>query len=151
MTTWLIALSSLSLLASAWSLTRGEKGRICMQSVESFRQFSSLPPWYVLQSLPQSVPHLITYSRTHTNVCTRLIDRCASQGYVEPTVAQKMAIPSILKGNDVILQSETGSGKTLAYSLPILAAVDASRGIVYLSFLFAYLLAYSHVQHLFKL
>jgi superfamily II DNA/RNA helicase len=40
-----------------------------------------------------------------------------------------MAIPSILKGNDVILQSETGSGKTLAYSLPILASVDASRGI----------------------
>ena len=93
----------------------------------------------VRTSITYSFTHLFTHLFNHSLtqiVSCRLVDRCASQGYVEPTIAQKMAIPSILKGNDVILQSETGSGKTLAYSLPILAAVDASRGIVYSSFIF---------------
>ncbi|SBT50387.1 DEAD/DEAH helicase, putative [Plasmodium ovale wallikeri] len=39
--------------------------------------------------------------------------------YVYPTKIQKLAIPYILKGNDVILNSKTGSGKTMAYLIPV--------------------------------
>lgn len=31
-----------------------------------------------------------------------------------------MAIPDVLKGNDVLIASETGSGKTLSFLLPII-------------------------------
>ncbi|SBS98583.1 ATP-dependent RNA helicase DBP9, putative [Plasmodium ovale] len=39
--------------------------------------------------------------------------------FVYPTKIQKLAIPYILKGNDVILNSKTGSGKTIAYLIPV--------------------------------
>lgn len=38
----------------------------------------------------------------------------------EPTPVQKKAIPRLLDGYDVMIQSETGSGKTLAFILPLL-------------------------------
>lgn len=52
-----------------------------------------------------------------------LIERLESERFVTPTDVQSAAIPVILKGHDVVIQSYTGSGKTLAYLLPILAKV----------------------------
>jgi superfamily II DNA/RNA helicase len=43
---------------------------------------------------------------------------------------QKIALPAILSGKDVILQAQTGSGKTLAYALPIISAVDPNRAAI---------------------
>jgi ATP-dependent helicase YprA (DUF1998 family) len=40
-------------------------------------------------------------------------------GLAEPSKIQNLAIPQILKGDDVSFASATGSGKTLAYLLPI--------------------------------
>lgn len=45
-------------------------------------------------------------------------------GFQQPTQIQAQSIPLILKGNDVIAQSETGSGKTAAFSLPILEKLN---------------------------
>ncbi len=39
--------------------------------------------------------------------------------------SQRIAIPQIVRGKDVAVQSETGSGKSVAFLLPILAAVEA--------------------------
>lgn len=52
-----------------------------------------------------------------------IIDRLESEGFRTPTDVQSAAIPSILKNQDVVIQSYTGSGKTLAYLLPILSEV----------------------------
>ncbi|KAH7542843.1 hypothetical protein FEM48_Zijuj02G0118000 [Ziziphus jujuba var. spinosa] len=52
-----------------------------------------------------------------------LIDRLESEGFRTPTDVQSAAIPTILKNQDVVIQSYTGSGKTLAYLLPILSEV----------------------------
>ncbi|CAD2105805.1 ATP-dependent RNA helicase DBP9, putative [Plasmodium vinckei brucechwatti] len=38
--------------------------------------------------------------------------------FKHPTKIQKISIPSILKGNDTILNAKTGSGKTMAYLIP---------------------------------
>mmetsp|Transcript_21823 Transcript_21823/g.45555 ORF Transcript_21823/g.45555 Transcript_21823/m.45555 type:complete len:653 (-) Transcript_21823:94-2052(-) len=40
-------------------------------------------------------------------------------GFNQPTPIQSIAIPSIAKGESVVIHSETGSGKSLAYLLPI--------------------------------
>ncbi|CAK7339608.1 unnamed protein product [Dovyalis caffra] len=49
----------------------------------------------------------------------------------EPTPIQRVAIPLILQGKDVVARAKTGSGKTLAYLLPLLQKLfgmtDSSR------------------------
>lgn len=54
-----------------------------------------------------------------------LIAKLPPIGIKEPTEVQAGAIPLILAGQDVILQSQTGTGKTLAYLLPLLAKIDS--------------------------
>ena len=50
----------------------------------------------------------------------------------EPTAIQRTAIPMLLEGRSMVLQSHTGSGKTLAYLVPALsralASAEAARG-----------------------
>jgi ATP-dependent RNA helicase RhlE len=44
----------------------------------------------------------------------------SSMGFTTPTPIQEMAIPIILKGQDIIACAQTGTGKTGAYLLPVL-------------------------------
>ncbi|MFM2405847.1 MAG: hypothetical protein RL223_3727 [Pseudomonadota bacterium] len=44
----------------------------------------------------------------------------SAEGWATPTPAQQAAIPALLAGRDLLLQSRTGSGKTAAYALPLL-------------------------------
>ena len=50
-----------------------------------------------------------------------------SLGIVEPTAIQKLVIPTILAGKDVIAQAQTGTGKTLAFVLPILERINVDN------------------------
>lgn len=50
-----------------------------------------------------------------------IIKGLEKENITEPTTAQEKAIPTILEGKNLIMQSETGSGKTLAYLLPLYA------------------------------
>lgn len=45
-------------------------------------------------------------------------------GHIETTKIQNEAIPQILKGGDLIGQSQTGTGKTAAFGLPIIEKIN---------------------------
>lgn len=53
-------------------------------------------------------------------VSAHLLKGLRKMGIVEPTPIQCKAIPPMLDGRDVIIQSMTGTGKSLAFLLPIL-------------------------------
>lgn len=49
-----------------------------------------------------------------------LLRAVVDQGYVDPTPVQRLAIPAILNGGDVIARAQTGTGKTAGFTLPLL-------------------------------
>ncbi|MEC9282758.1 MAG: DEAD/DEAH box helicase [Bdellovibrionota bacterium] len=49
-----------------------------------------------------------------------LEDAIENLGYREPTEVQKLAIPAILNGIDLVVSAQTGTGKTAAFCLPII-------------------------------
>lgn len=51
-------------------------------------------------------------------------------GFEQPTDVQAQAIPQLLKGKDVVGQSQTGTGKTAAFSLPILEQINVEETAV---------------------
>jgi len=48
-----------------------------------------------------------------------VVDELAKRGIAAPFSVQKMVIPDVLAGHDVLAQSPTGSGKTLAFGVPM--------------------------------
>ncbi|PSH00960.1 MAG: ATP-dependent helicase, partial [Nanohaloarchaea archaeon SW_7_46_7] len=52
------------------------------------------------------------------------VSRLEENGITEPTEVQEKAIPEVLNGKDLLVESETGSGKTLAFSLPMIENLD---------------------------
>jgi ATP-dependent RNA helicase DeaD len=50
-------------------------------------------------------------------------------GFEETTEIQSKCIPEVLKGKDLVGQSQTGSGKTAAFGLPILNSIMPGMGI----------------------
>lgn len=54
-------------------------------------------------------------------------DGLYSMGYKQPTPIQKMAIPLILQGEDLIACAQTGTGKTAAYLLPTIHKIVQSK------------------------
>ncbi|AXF54710.1 DEAD/DEAH box helicase [Salicibibacter kimchii] len=53
----------------------------------------------------------------------RLIKHLRAEDIDRPTEIQERLIPPILRGKDVIGQSQTGTGKTLAFALPMLSKI----------------------------
>lgn len=56
-----------------------------------------------------------------------LIEAIKQLGFYNPTEIQERLIPSVLKGDSVIGQSQTGTGKTHAYLLPLLEKVNPAK------------------------
>ena len=50
----------------------------------------------------------------------RILDALLTENYTTPTPIQAQAIPSLLKGRDLLGIAQTGTGKTAAFVLPIL-------------------------------
>lgn len=48
-------------------------------------------------------------------------------GYETPSPIQAQAIPTLLKGGDILGMAQTGTGKTAAFALPILAKIDLKQ------------------------
>jgi ATP-dependent RNA helicase RhlE len=53
-------------------------------------------------------------------LATHLLSAVQEQGYTTPTPIQKLVIPPILNGEDVIAAAQTGTGKTAGFTLPLL-------------------------------
>ncbi|HPY82408.1 MAG TPA: DEAD/DEAH box helicase, partial [Bacteroidales bacterium] len=53
-------------------------------------------------------------------ISRKIKDSLRELSFVKPTDIQYKAIPSILKGEDVLAIAQTGTGKTFAYLLPLL-------------------------------
>jgi len=51
----------------------------------------------------------------------------AAAGYKRPTDIQYKAIPSILKGEDVLAVAQTGTGKTAAFAIPVIDRIHKSK------------------------
>jgi ATP-dependent RNA helicase DeaD len=59
-----------------------------------------------------------------------LKDACAHIGWTSLMPVQSRALPYLLAGRDIMVQSRTGSGKTGAYLLPLLSKLDAQAKAV---------------------
>ncbi len=51
----------------------------------------------------------------------------ARQGLIRPTDIQYKAIPSVLKGEDVLAIAQTGTGKTVAFAVPVINRVIETK------------------------
>ncbi len=56
-----------------------------------------------------------------------LVRALARLGYEEPTPIQRLAIPPLLAGKDLLGQAATGTGKTAAFALPVLQRIPWPR------------------------
>ncbi len=54
------------------------------------------------------------------NLLDQLLRAIEEEGYATPTPIQKLAIPLVLEGSDLMAGAETGTGKTAAFTLPLL-------------------------------
>jgi ATP-dependent RNA helicase RhlE len=55
-----------------------------------------------------------------------VVSELAQRGIAKPFAVQKMVIPDVLAGHDVLAQSPTGSGKTLAFGVPLVERIEDS-------------------------
>ncbi|MGF7040447.1 DEAD/DEAH box helicase [Mucilaginibacter lappiensis] len=60
------------------------------------------------------------------NFNEQLFEGIQSMGFTTPTPIQEMAIPVVLKGQDLIACAQTGTGKTGAYLLPVLNHISGT-------------------------
>jgi ATP-dependent RNA helicase DeaD len=56
-----------------------------------------------------------------------LVRALSGLGYEEPTPIQRLAIPPVLAGGDLVGQAATGTGKTAAFALPVLQRIPWPR------------------------
>jgi ATP-dependent RNA helicase DeaD len=61
------------------------------------------------------------------SISQETVSRLEENGITEPTEVQEKAIPEVLNGKDLLVESETGSGKTLAFSLPIIENLEGDE------------------------
>lgn len=70
------------------------------------------------QSQSSGVAEALSFS--DLGVCEWLCNSASAMGFRRPTDIQKVCIPAIINGKDVMGCAETGSGKTAAFAVPIL-------------------------------
>mgnify|MGYP000568766726 FL=1 len=61
-------------------------------------------------------------------LCPPLLKAIEEMGYEDPTPIQKMSIPPILEGRDLVGSAQTGTGKTAAFALPSLHRLEKHGG-----------------------
>ena len=59
-------------------------------------------------------------------VSSAVLGALTTRGIKEPFPIQRLAVPDVLAGRDVLVKSPTGSGKTLAFGVPIVDLIEAT-------------------------
>src|SRR5437763_3727506 len=75
------------------------------------------------ESFSQGVPFMQSFAEL--GVSSAVARALAARGITEPFAVQKLVVPDVLRGRDVLAKSPTGSGKTLAFGVPV---VDRTEG-----------------------
>lgn len=65
-----------------------------------------------------------------TDLPQLLQDACAKAGWASLMPVQSRALPYLLEGRDIMVQSRTGSGKTGTYLLPLMARLNPAKPAV---------------------
>lgn len=60
---------------------------------------------------------------TEISLSKETLKSIEEMGYNEATPIQKLSIPSLLKGDDLIGQAQTGTGKTAAFGIPLIEKI----------------------------
>ncbi|WP_341266788.1 DEAD/DEAH box helicase [Candidatus Phytoplasma fraxini] len=58
------------------------------------------------------------------NLLKKTEDALVELNFLQPTPIQALVIPEIIKGHDIIAQSQTGTGKTFSFGIPIIEKID---------------------------
>lgn len=61
------------------------------------------------------------------NLSKKVLKILVDLGFEEPTPVQRMAIPMILEGKNLLAQAPTGTGKTLAFGLPLIERLKKKK------------------------
>lgn len=74
-------------------------------------------------------PYLLIISMEFSTlgISNTLQEALAKEGIEIPTEVQRLAIPSVLRGESLVVRSQTGSGKTLAYLLPLIQKLSLNE------------------------
>jgi len=64
-------------------------------------------------------------------ISNHIVNKLEEREITKPTEVQEKAIPKVMEGKEVLVESETGSGKTLAFSLPIIEQIDTKTNKTY--------------------
>ena len=66
---------------------------------------------------------------TELGINPNLLKAVEKEGYKTPTDIQRLAIPFLFKGRDVLASAQTGTGKTAAFGIPAIQLIETSRGL----------------------
>ncbi len=64
---------------------------------------------------------------SHLDLRESTLSAVGQAGYTEPTEIQRLAIPYLLDGRDLVATAQTGTGKTAAFVLPLVERIRPSR------------------------
>ncbi|MDR1245145.1 MAG: DEAD/DEAH box helicase, partial [Endomicrobium sp.] len=67
---------------------------------------------------------MTTLKFTELNLSNEIIKAVSDLGFEEATPIQRLAIPKVMAGLDIIGQAQTGTGKTAAFGIPVLEKID---------------------------
>jgi len=60
-------------------------------------------------------------------VSSVVVDALAARGITRPFAVQRLVVPDVLAGRDVLVKSPTGSGKTFAFGVPLVDRLHGAR------------------------
>lgn len=94
------------------------------KTIKSFNPSNLINTPQVKQAVEE---HVVSHSFADFRIFDQLKRNISERGYKTPTPIQDKAIPSILKGRDLIGIANTGTGKTAAFLIPLIDKVLKDR------------------------